>query len=96
MPMIGRRPGLDVKTVRRYLGADNVKQLADGSVRTSKLDPFKPYLHQRLTPGVRNASALHAEIVRRASPAVTRSLSATSSRGAASGCAVTSRRSPRV
>ena len=34
-----------------------------GGVRTCKLDPFKPYLHQRLTAGVRNATALHAEIV---------------------------------
>jgi hypothetical protein len=37
--------------------------LVAGGVRTSKLDPFKPYLHQRLTAGVRNATALHAEIV---------------------------------
>ena len=63
MPMIGRRLGLNVKTVRRYLRADDVEQLVAGGVRTSKLDPFKPYLHQRLTAGVRNATALHAEIV---------------------------------
>ncbi len=62
-PMIGRRLGLDIKTVRRYLCADSVEQLVAGGVRTSKLDPFKPYLHQRLTAGVRNATALHAEIV---------------------------------
>ena len=62
-PMIGRRLGLDVKTVRRYLRADAVEELVAGGVRTSKLDPFKPYLHQRLTAGVRNATALHAEIV---------------------------------
>ena len=39
------------------------RQLVAGGVRTSKLDPFKPYLHQRLTARVRNATALHAEIV---------------------------------
>ena len=61
-PMIGRQLGLDVKTVRRYLRADNVVELVAGGVRTSKLDPFKPYLHQRLAAGVRNATALHAEI----------------------------------
>jgi len=32
-------------------------------VRTSKLDPYKPYLHQRLSTGARNATALHAEVV---------------------------------
>ncbi len=62
-PKIGRTLGLDIKTVRRYLRADNVEVLVAGGVRTSKLDPFKPYLHQRLTAGVRNATALHAEIV---------------------------------
>ncbi len=63
-PMIGRRLGLDIKTVRRYLCAQGVEQLVAGGVRTSKLDPFKPYLHQRLTAGVRNATALHAEIIK--------------------------------
>jgi len=63
MSMIARRLGVDVKTVRRYLRADSVEQLVAGGVRTSKLDPYKPYLHQRLSAGARNATALHAEIV---------------------------------
>ena len=63
IPMIGRRLGLDVKTVRRYLRSEAVEELVAGGVRISKLDPFKPYLHQRLTAGVRNAAALHDEIV---------------------------------
>ena len=63
MPMIARRLELDFKTVRRYLRADSVEQLIAGGVRVSKLDPFKPYLHQRLSAGARNATALHAEIV---------------------------------
>ena len=65
MPIIARRLELDVKTVRRYLRADSVEQLITGGVRTSKLDPFKPYLHQRLSAGARNATALHAEILER-------------------------------
>ncbi len=63
MPMIARRLELDFKTVRRYLRADSVEQLVAGGVRTSKLDPFKPYLHHRLLAGARNATALHAEIL---------------------------------
>jgi transposase len=63
MRMIARRLGLDVKTVRRYLRVDSVEQFVAGGVRTSKLDPFKPYLHQRLKAAVRGATALHAEIV---------------------------------
>ena len=65
MPMIGRRLGLDVKTVRRYL-CDSAEPLIAGDVRTSKLDPFKASLHQRLAAGVRNATALHPEIVQQA------------------------------
>jgi len=71
MPMIARRLGVDFKTVRRYLRADSVEQLVAGGVRTSKLDPYKPYLHQRLSAGARNATALHAEISNRATPAAT-------------------------
>jgi len=63
VPMIASRLELDYKTVRRYLRAENLEQLIAGGVRTSKLDPFKPYLQQRLTVGARNATALHAEIV---------------------------------
>ncbi len=63
MAVIARRLGLDFKTVRRYLRADSIEQLVAGGVRASKLDPFKPYLHQRLTTSVRDATALHAEIL---------------------------------
>ena len=65
MPMIASRLELDVKTVRRYLRADSVEQLIAGGLRTSTLDPFKSYLHQRLSAGARNATALHAEIAKR-------------------------------
>jgi hypothetical protein len=33
-----------------------------GGIRTSLLDDFKPYLHDRLAAGARNVTALHAEI----------------------------------
>jgi len=62
-PMIARRLGVDIKTVRRYLRADSVEQLIAGGVRASNLDPFKPHLQQRLTAGARSATALYAEIV---------------------------------
>ena len=65
MQMIARRLELDFKTVRRYLRADSVEQLIAGGVRVSRLDPFKLYLHQRLSADARNAAALHAEIVNR-------------------------------
>jgi len=64
MPMIASRLEVDFKTVRRYPRADSVEQLIAGGVRTSKLDPFKPYLHHRLSAGARNATALHAEIIK--------------------------------
>jgi len=64
VPMIVRRLGVDLKTVRRYLRANSVEQLVAGGLRTSKLDPFKPYLQERLMAGARNATALHAEIAK--------------------------------
>jgi transposase len=98
--MITRRLGLDVKTVRRYLRAEVVEELVAGGVRTSKLDPFKPYLHQRLTAGVRNASALHAEIVQQgytgSYPVLERYLKPWRSHDAATVAQVVRNRPPRV
>ena len=48
--------------MRRYLRADSVGTLLAGGVRVSVLDSFKPYLHDRLAAGVRNATVLHREI----------------------------------
>ena len=47
---------MDVKTVRRHLRADSVEQLITGGARTSKLDPFKPYLRRRLSARVPSAA----------------------------------------
>ena len=62
---IARKLDLNFKTVRRYLRADTVETLLAGGVRSSVLDPFKPYLHERFADGQGNATVLHAEIIER-------------------------------
>ena len=62
MRSIARRLDLNYKTVRRYLRAGSVDSRLAGGVRASVLDSVKPYLHDRLVAGVRNATVLHAEI----------------------------------
>jgi len=56
---------LNIKTVRRYLRADNVETLLVGGVRSSMLDSFKPYLHERLATDHCNATMLLGEITER-------------------------------
>ena len=65
MRAIARKLDLNFKTVRRYLRANSVETLLVGGVRFSVLDSFKPYLHDRLADGVRNATVLHTEIAER-------------------------------
>ena len=65
MRAIARRLDLNFKTVRRYLRAESVDTLLAGGVRASVLDSFKPYLHDRLAEGERNATVLHVEIAER-------------------------------
>lgn len=46
----GRSPGnstTNLKTVRRYSGADGVDSLPAGGLPASVRDSFKPYLHER-------------------------------------------------
>ena len=63
---ISRATGLDRKTVRRFARAGSIDELLAGAVtRETKLDDFKPYLCQRWNEGVRDASALHAELRQR-------------------------------
>jgi transposase len=60
---ICRVTGLDRKTVQRFARAGGVEELlAKATSRESKLDEFKPYLHQRWNEGVTDAAALHAEL----------------------------------
>ena len=65
MRVIARKLDLNFKTVRRYLHADSVETLLAGGVTASVLDPFKPYLHERVSQGVSNGTALLAEITER-------------------------------
>ena len=62
MRAIARRLEVNFKTVRRYVRASSVDALAAGGVQVSVLDPFKPYLNDRLAQGERNATRLLAEI----------------------------------
>jgi transposase len=60
---ISRVTGLDRKTVQRFARAGSAEELlGKATSRESKLDQFKPYLHQRWNEGVTDAAALHAEL----------------------------------
>jgi transposase len=62
MRAIARRLDLNFKTVRRYVRASSVDVLLAGGVQVRVLDPFKPYLNDRLADGERNATRLLTEI----------------------------------
>jgi transposase len=62
---IGRHLGWGRHTVQRYARAATWQELVDGrwqAPRASKLDPFKPHLHQRADEGCGNAAQLFREI----------------------------------
>jgi transposase len=60
---ISRVTGLDRKTVQRFARAGSIDELlVKATSRESKLDEFRPYLHQRWNDGVTDAAALHAEL----------------------------------
>jgi transposase len=60
---ISRSLSLSRPTVRRFARAVSAEELLDGATgKESKLDPFKPYIHQRWNEGVTDAAALHAEL----------------------------------
>lgn len=60
---ISRELGLDRRTVRRFVRAGNVEELlGQPGPRTSLLDAYKPYLHERFTTGHTNAATLSEEI----------------------------------
>lgn len=64
---IARRLGLGRNTVRKYARAATPEVMLHGQWqdRASKLDPYRPYLEQRIAEGCTNLSRLHREIQER-------------------------------
>lgn len=64
---VARRLGLGRNTVRKYARAATPEAMLHGQWqdRTSKLDPYRPYLEQRIAEGCTNLSRLHREIQER-------------------------------
>ena len=60
--VIAARLGLHPDTVARYADAASVDQLLISKYRTSKLDPFKPYLDTRWNAGCTDSVRLTAEL----------------------------------
>ena len=65
---IARLTGHDRKTVRAVIAGPLVRQRRPPPPRPSKLDPYKPYLEQRLADGVFNAQKLFHELQARGYP----------------------------
>lgn len=59
---IVRQLGMSIRTVRRFVMADQFPQRATRRKLPSKLDPFLPYLRQRLAAGQDNAMQLWREL----------------------------------
>ncbi|GAB6876601.1 IS21 family transposase [Thermaerobacter litoralis] len=59
---IARRTGLSRNTVRKYLRQPEPPRYKPRPAKASKLDPFKPYLEQRVAQGVFNANRLLREL----------------------------------
>ncbi|GHE14503.1 hypothetical protein [Streptomyces alanosinicus] len=60
---IRRELRLDHSTVRRFARAQSLEELlVKATNRASKLDPYKPYLHQRWREGCHDVPRLHREI----------------------------------
>ena len=62
---IAQRLGCDRKTVRKYLVHPDQPRYTARPSRPSKLDPFKPYVQQRLETGVFNCAVLYRELCAR-------------------------------
>ncbi|HUP24698.1 MAG TPA: IS21 family transposase [Thermoanaerobaculia bacterium] len=62
---VARELGMDRKTVRKLGTATMAPVRQAGPRRPSKLDPFEPYLRERLAAGMTNSAVLRAEIAAR-------------------------------
>jgi transposase len=65
---IARCTGRDRKTIRQRLAAPLLAERAPRAPRACKIDPYVPYLEQRLAEGVLNAHKLFSEIVAQGYP----------------------------
>lgn len=52
-------------TVKRFMRAECVEELLATGPKPSKLDPYKPFLHEQWNAGNRNAGELHRQITAR-------------------------------
>lgn len=59
---IARQTGFDKKTVRKYLTINTLPEPQKHPERKSKLDPFKPFLLEKLNEGPYTAARLYREI----------------------------------
>ncbi|MFF3689742.1 ISL3 family transposase [Streptomyces sp. NPDC002187] len=79
---VARRLGLGRNTVRKYARAATPEAMLHGQWqnRTSKLDPYRAYLEQRIAEGRTNLSSLHRELQERGCAAPTAPCATTSIR----------------
>lgn len=59
---IAKETGFDRKTIRKYINAEQLPRSSKRTKRTSKLNPYKPYLLQRIQEGTTNCVVLLEEI----------------------------------
>lgn len=59
---ISRQTGYDRKTVKKYLDLKTVPQAQERQRKASKLDPYKPYILEKLNSGPYTAARLYREI----------------------------------
>jgi hypothetical protein len=59
---MARATGLSPGTVLRFKNAASIEELLVTGTKSSKLDRFKPILHERWNAGQRNASSLYRQI----------------------------------
>lgn len=59
---IARETGFDRKTIRKYLAAETVPQCTKRIKKGSILDPYKPYVLERIKEGTTNCAVLLEEI----------------------------------
>ena len=59
---VAREVGVDVRTIRRWLGADGFPERKERPAAPSKLDAYRTYLDRRLQEGCTNAAQLWREL----------------------------------